>query len=150
MNVAQADDNSSLLPVADEMVGWSAGARTVANETVALRRLDEVLNAEDIVRPALLKLDVQGHEMPALQGCGTLLDLIDLVLVEVSFLPLYHGQALADEIVQFLFARHFSMAGVSDPAFDAQGRCLQADFLFSRAGEGLATRPPQFPTVSAQ
>ena len=94
--VSHDDDSSSLLPVTDAQVHFAAGAKTVAAEQVEVRRLDEILNAADVVRPALLKLDVQGYELPALQGCGPLLDVMDFVYVEVSFMPLYAGQALVD------------------------------------------------------
>jgi FkbM family methyltransferase len=125
MHVTGEDDGSSLLV--------PAAAKTVGVEQVAVRRLDEVLNATDgIARPVLLKLDTQGFELPALHSCGLLLDKVDFVYVEVSFMEHYLGQALADEVVQYLFGRGFSLTAVNDPAFDEAGRCMQADFLFSR------------------
>jgi hypothetical protein len=130
MYVSKDDDSSSLLPVSDEQVRFAAGAETVGTESVAVYRLDEVLSAADIVRPALLKLDVQGYELLALQGCGRLLGLVDFIYAEVSFTTLYHRQALADEVVLFLLNNGFSLAAVNNPVFDSAGRCLQADFLF--------------------
>jgi FkbM family methyltransferase len=132
MYVSREDDSSSLLPVSDEQVRFAAGAETVGTESVTVSRLDEILHASEIARPALLKLDVQGYELAALQGCGQLLDVVDFVYAEVSFITLYHGQALADEVVRLLFAQGFSLAAVNNPAFDGAGRCMQADFLFSR------------------
>jgi FkbM family methyltransferase len=132
MYVSEENDSSSLLPVTEEQVRFAAGARTVGTEVVVVRRLDEIMNAADIVRPALLKLDVQGYELLALHGCGRLLDIVDFVYVEVSFITLYLGQALVDEVVRFLFAHQYSLSAVNNPVFDAAGRCLQADFLFGR------------------
>jgi FkbM family methyltransferase len=132
MYVSDDDDSSSLLPVTDAQVHFAAGAKTVGAEQVEVRRLDEIVSAADVVRPALLKLDVQGYELPALQGCGPLLDVMDFVYVEVSFMPLYAGQALVDEVVQFLFTHNFSLTAVNNPVFDDAGRCMQADFLLSR------------------
>jgi hypothetical protein len=63
----------------------------------------------------------------------SLLDVVDFVYVEVSFMPLYVGQALADDVVQFLFTHDFSLTAVNNPVFDDAGRCMQADFLLSRA-----------------
>ena len=131
MYVSEEDDSSSLLPVSDEQIRFAAGAKTVGTEAVTVARLDEILHPADIARPALLKLDVQGYELPALQGCGRLLDVVDFVYAEVSFMTLYHGQALADEVVRFLFANGFSFTAVNNPVFDAAGHCMQADFLFS-------------------
>ena len=72
---------------------------------LAVSGLDEILHPSDTAKPALLKLDVQGYELLALQGCGQLLDVMDFVYAEVSFMTLYHGQALADEVVRLLFSR---------------------------------------------
>jgi FkbM family methyltransferase len=130
MYVSKDDDSSSLLKVSDEQIRFAAGAKTVGTEPVAVSRLDEILCAADIIRPALLKLDVQGYELLALQGCGQLLDVVDFVYAEVSFMTLYHGQALADEVVHLLFSKGFSLAAVNNPVFDGVGRCMQADFLF--------------------
>jgi FkbM family methyltransferase len=132
MNVSNHDDSSSLLPVSDEQVRFAAGAITVGTENVEVKRLEEVLDAAALIRPVLLKLDVQGFELPALQGCGSRLDVVDFVYVEVSFRPLYVGQALADEVVRFLFMHGFSLTAVNNPVFDDAGCCLQSDFLFSR------------------
>jgi FkbM family methyltransferase len=139
MYVSGRDDSSSLLPITDEQVRFAAGTAMVGTEQVTVKRLDDVLGVADIISPAMLKLDVQGFELSALQGCGRLLDAMDFVYVEVSFVTLYSGQALADEIVQFLFTRGFSLAGVNNPAFDDDGRCIQADLLFrQRTGTNLA------------
>ncbi len=132
MYVSGRADSSSLLPITEEQVRFAPGTGAVRTEQVAVRRLDEILRPADIARPALLKLDVQGYELSALHGCGRLLEAIDFVYVEVSFVALYLGQALADEIVEFLLTRGFSLAGANNPVFDGAGRCMQADFLFRR------------------
>jgi FkbM family methyltransferase len=128
MNVAVRDDGSSLLPINEEQTPDSH--EMIGTEAVKVVRLDEVLTASDMARPALLKIDVQGYELPVLQGCGALLDAIDYIYVEVAFLPMYEGQALVSEIVEFLTTRGFLIIAVNDPTFDEAGRCIQADFLF--------------------
>ncbi|MGH9448085.1 MAG: FkbM family methyltransferase [Terriglobia bacterium] len=47
----------------------------------------------------LFKLNVQGHELEALKACEDLLDRFAYVYVECSFMELYKGQALADEVI---------------------------------------------------
>ena len=130
-----------MLPITEEQVRFATGTAVVGHEKVSVKRLDEILKADDLAAPALLKLDVQGYELPALIGCGQLLDAMDFVYVEVSFITLYSGQALADEIVKFLFARSFSLSAVNNPVFDNAGRCMQADFLFRR--HSLTLEPGQ-------
>ncbi len=99
-----------------------------------MRRLDDVIALEVIASPILLKLDVQGYELQALRGCETLLDAFAWVYCECSFVELYQGQALADEVIAWLRARGFALLGAYNMAFDHAGRAVQADFLFGREG----------------
>jgi hypothetical protein len=88
---------------------------------------------EHLIRdPALLKLDVQGFELSALQGCGRLLERFRYVYVEASFIELYVGQALATEVIGFLFSRGFNLMCVANLSCGASRRPIQADFLFSK------------------
>ena len=82
--------------------------------------------------PALLKLDVQGFELPALAGCETLLDRFAWVTVEGSFVELYAGQAFADAVIAWLRERGFALPGVYNMAYDGEGRAVHGDFLFGR------------------
>jgi hypothetical protein len=100
---------------------------------VKVAPLDEFLTPEQIIEPALLKLDVQGYELEALKGCETLLDRFAYAYVECSFMELYAGQALADEVVGWLQKRGFQLCGVYNMSYDKGGRAVQGDFLFSRA-----------------
>jgi len=90
------------------------------------------LKIEEIVSPALLKLDVQGYELSALRGCEDLLQAFAWVYVERSFMELYKGQALADDVIAWLRERGYNLSGVYNMAYDRNGRAVQADFLFSR------------------
>ena len=82
----------------------------------------------------LLKIDVQGGELGVLQGAEEILQSIDAVLVEVSFVELYAGQALADEVWRHLQSHGFSCRGVWSMTYGVRGECLQGDLLFARAG----------------
>ena len=94
--------------------------------------LHDFIGDEDIVTPALLKLDVQGYELSALQGCEDLLERFAWVYCECSFIELYVGQALADEVIAWLRERRFVLTGVYNMAYDESGRAIQADFLFKQ------------------
>ena len=65
-------------------------------------RLENVLSADDVRRPCLLKIDVQGGELDVLRGIGPFVDVIDYIYLEVSFIELYEGQPLFPEINEFL------------------------------------------------
>jgi FkbM family methyltransferase len=133
-HVSAADDSSSLLPIGQRQREAFPGTDERTTTTVQVRRLDEVLRPEELVAPVLLKIDVQGGELGVLQGAGELLRSIDAVLVEVSFVELYAGQALADEVWRHLLARGFSCRGVWSVTYGARRECLQADLLFARSG----------------
>jgi FkbM family methyltransferase len=133
-HVAVADDSSSLLPIGARQ--REAFPRTKEREIrrVQVRRLDAVLETTDLSRPVLLKIDVQGGELGVLQGAEGLIQSVDAVLVEVSFLELYDGQALADAVWNHLHERGFSCRGAWSLTYSGRGECLQGDLLFARSG----------------
>ncbi|MHB8387382.1 FkbM family methyltransferase [Metallibacterium sp.] len=129
-----ADDSSSLLPIAAEQERIFPGTAEAAVAHIEMRRLEDVIKQEAIIAPALLKPDVQGYELQALRGCASLLDAFAWVYCECSFVELYAGQALADEVIAWLRARGFGLVGAYNMANDHDGRAVQADFLFGRTG----------------
>jgi hypothetical protein len=54
----------------------------------------------------------------------------DAVYIELSFVELYSGQALAGDIVDMLGKSGLAMAGLFNQMYDRNGDALQADFLF--------------------
>ncbi len=121
-----------LLPITSAQVALYPGTAEAATATVRVAPLREFLPAADVRPPALLKLDVQGYELEALRGCEDLLDRFAYVYAECSFVELYGGQALADEVIAWLRERGFTLRGVHNMDYDSGGRAIQADFLFVR------------------
>lgn len=132
--ISRADDSSSLLPVTEVQTRNFPGTEAVRRIMVRTAPLDQLVDAECLTRPVLLKIDVQGTELEVLRGAKDVLDTVDSVLVECSFVELYVGQALTGEIVVFLHDRGFALKAVCSPTADRHGRVLQADLLFERAG----------------
>jgi FkbM family methyltransferase len=132
IHISRKDDSSSLLPITElqDMLFPGTAEQAVAN--VRVGPLDEFLAAAEIVSPALLKLDVQGYELEALKGCATLLDRFAYVYAECSYMELYSGQALAQEVVGSLRERGFRQRDVCNMIYDARGHPVQGDFLFAR------------------
>jgi len=133
MHVSARDDSSSLLPIGREQTRIFPGTEEAGTAPVDVRRLEEVLHPEEIVSPALLKLDVQGFELEALRGCEPLLELFSWVYCECSFRTLYEGQALADDVIAWLRGHGLKLIGVYNLGFDKDGKAVQADFMFERA-----------------
>ncbi len=132
IHISRRDDSSSLLPITSTQVALYPGTAEAATATVRVAPLREFLPASDVRPPALLKLDVQGYELEALRGCEDLLDRFAYVYAECSFVELYGGQALADEVIAWLRERGFTLRGVHNMDYDSGGRAIQADFLFVR------------------
>jgi FkbM family methyltransferase len=132
IHVSSADDSSSLLPIASLQSTLFPGTEEKEERTVAVKRLDSVLNREDIEQPALLKIDVQGFEKEVLEGCKSLLPCFSHIYVECSFVELYAGQALAHEVISLLEGVGFVLSGVYNLYYDKKGVAIQGDFLFER------------------
>ncbi len=131
IHVSERDDSSSLLPIGKNQSELfpHTGEREV-RETLVLP-LDEAMDAAEISSPALLKIDVQGFELEVLKGCCSMLDRFCWIYVECSFIELYEGQALADEVIEYLAQHGFRLAGVYHMSYDGKGIAVQADFLFN-------------------
>ena len=132
IHLSARDDSSSLLPITERQNALFPGTAEAGTALIRVVRLADVLPAGEIDGPALLKLDVQGFELRALAGCEDVLQRFDRVYVECSFMELYAGQAFADEVIAWLREREFVLRGVYNPAYDREGRAVQADFLFER------------------
>jgi FkbM family methyltransferase len=130
LHVSASDDSSSLLPIGRRQIAEFPGTEEQRTEEVSVRALDTLL--DDIPRPSLLKIDVQGGELDVLKGASRCLGSIDTVFVEASFVELYESQALATDVIVALAEHGFALTGVYGVARGRHGECLQGDFMFDR------------------
>jgi FkbM family methyltransferase len=118
----------------------TADADPRADVTTPATTLDRLLagrvTADD---RALLKLDIEGHELEALRGAATLLDRIEVIVSEVRFFDIdASGQPLFGDVLAFLDARGFSLfdfASLSGRPRDQ--RLRQGDAIFVRRSSAL-------------
>ncbi len=132
INVASNSDSSSLLPMGEEHRAAAPGISYVDSEEIEVRRLDDVTAAAGERGTGYLKIDVQGFEPEVLAGGqDTLASCVGLQL-ELSFVPLYEGGPLIDEMLARVYDLGFRMRAI-DPGFAAPGGAvLQADGIFFR------------------
>lgn len=136
INIAGNSYSSSMLDMLASHVDALPVSGYVGRETVAVRRLDDLLaeKAPD-VRRVYLKIDTQGFEDKVIAGSTGALDRIVAMELEVSFTPLYAGQKLFSDLHAFVGGLGFDLAWI-EPGFanEATLQLLQADAIFVRRG----------------
>jgi FkbM family methyltransferase len=103
-------------------------------EKVAIKRLDDVTGAIDLVENILIKIDVQGFEDRVISGGLKTIQLAKLLIIELSFENLYDGQPLFDTIYKTMkqlgFEYHGNFSQLLNPV---DGNILQADGIFIKS-----------------
>lgn len=133
INVSRSDDSSSLLEITSRQTETFAGTEKAGEEEVRVVTLDGFFACKPIERPALLKIDVQGYELEVLTGAEGVLEQIDSILVECSFVEFYAGQPLFGEVFRYLSEKGYSLRGGNVTSRDGQA-WLHGDFVFERSG----------------
>lgn len=126
--------SSSLHPILGTHLDAEPRSRYVDSELVNVIRLDTLadpyLQRETV---AFLKLDIQGHEGPALDGATSLLPKLAGLQIELSLAPLYDGQALYRPLLAALDDAGFEIWGLTPGFADPKsGRLLQFDAILVR------------------
>jgi FkbM family methyltransferase len=135
INIAANSTSSSILPMQSLHSEAAPQSRYVSVQSVAVRRLDGLAEPRlDQAHAIHLKVDTQGYEMPVLLGSTGLLSRVHSMQLELSLFPLYEGQALYREVIDWVAARGFELCGVVPGFVDERtGRMLQMDGLFARS-----------------
>jgi FkbM family methyltransferase len=108
LNISSADAASSLLPLTELCKAEFPQVATIDQLPVTVRRLDDLLGP---IEGALVKIDAQGAELDILRGGQALIAAARLVLIEMTFKPLYAGQALFNDVHRELDRLGFDLAG---------------------------------------
>lgn len=132
MHVSARVDSSSLRAITERQTAQFPGTHRVGEEAVMVARLDQILTAADLVGPTLLKIDAQGGELDILRGATGLLPEFTWIYAECSFIELYDGQALVEDVETFLAEAGFHPVVYWQPSRGPDGRPVQADILFVR------------------
>ena len=133
INVSKNSVSSSILPILKEHVTAAPESSYSGTETVPIAKLDsEFPKSSTAGSNIFLKIDVQGYESKVLDGAGAFLKEVKVLETEMSFVPLYDGQILFEELYHRLCAAGFECIDLS-PVFRSQdSRLLQVDGLFVR------------------
>jgi len=125
--ITKRKDSSSILePVENDKIYSVTG-----KERIDIKRFDEIINISKLNKRILVKLDIQGYELEALKGFGKYLSYVDYILTEVSFQEAYKNQPFANEIINFLEKKNFTVIK-KNHASRFKKKIFQQDILFER------------------
>jgi FkbM family methyltransferase len=103
---------SSFLQPNIEIKGLTGKAESVKAESVAIKRLDDVLDEVIQDQPAarvFLKMDTQGYDLEVLRGCVKWIDKVSLLQSELSITPIYDNMPHYTQALEHYEALGFSL-----------------------------------------
>ena len=123
------DHNSSLQRPRDEMSSLYSdpGWQVVRDLEVPVTTLDELSDGQPV---SVIKLDVQGGELDVIRGGTATLERTTAVLMEVTFVSHYEGDATFDGLHEEMTARGFRLASVSEAGRTGAGLATWADACY--------------------
>lgn len=83
----------------------------VREETIKVKVLDEVIPVAQVNGGIFLKSDTQGYDLKVLKGADETLKKVQVLLVELSFIPIYEGMPTFQETCDFLKSKGFTPSG---------------------------------------
>lgn len=131
INISANLDSSSILPIMDCHISAAPNSAYIGKETVSLMRLDSIAEQLNLRGNILLKVDVQGFELNVLKGAENFLKNTTVLQLELSFVELYEGQPLIEEMTTFVKALGFELHALIPVFIDESSGCLlQVDGFF--------------------
>jgi len=132
INVSKNSASSSILPVTELSTNAEPLTITTRQEKINIVALDSFLVDKLFgYKSIYLKVDVQGYELHVLEGVKKLLPTFKVVQLEMSFVPLYEGGPLFNEIISWMSEAGFEIYSIIPDFRDMHsGRMLQADGIF--------------------
>jgi len=127
--------SSSLLPMKKNHKEAFTFTEKDFEEEIEIKKLDEILNENDIAKPYLVKIDVQGFEIEVIKGGQNIISNAEMIILETSFVQLYEGAPLFDDIYELLKSLSFEYIGSFEQLERPQdGKILQQDSIFIKKG----------------
>jgi len=131
INRSISSPSSSLLTMGnlhEEMYPHTKGG---TREEIEVKRLDDIFKISDLEKEILVKIDVQGYEDRVIKGGANIISQARIVLMENSFLELYKGQALFDDIYEMMKRLGFRYQGrIHQRLNPMTGEILYEDSIF--------------------
>jgi FkbM family methyltransferase len=103
---------SSFLQPKTKIEGLVGKAESVKAESVAIKRLDNVLDEviqDQSAARVFLKMDTQGYDLEVLRGCVRWIDNVFILQSELSITPIYHEMPHYTQALEHYEALGFSL-----------------------------------------
>lgn len=133
INVSENSFSSSIRDMTEAHLTTAPQSRFIATEEVPVTTVAALVEAHGLdPRHTLLKIDTQGFEDEVLRGAGDLVGQVAAIQLELSFVELYAGQRLFDDLVAAMATAGYRIQQLEPGISDPDGRMLQVDGLFVR------------------
>lgn len=133
MNKSPYTPSSSLLVMADSHKQLFPHTKNNKSESIDIRRLDEVSNEINLEKEILIKVDTQGYEDKVIAGGMKTFLQAKVTIMEASFICLYEGQPLFDDIYEKMKSLGFAYNGALHQKINPKtGEVIFEDAIFVR------------------
>lgn len=123
--------SSSILEMAEAHKTMFPHTKEHQSEKIEVKTLDGLSPSLNLQKEILIKVDVQGFEDKVIAGGRETFKKARAVIIENSFVELYKGQPLFDDIYEKLKELGFSYRGSLEEKVDrATGKIISEDSLF--------------------
>jgi len=134
---AGSEDGELVMHVTPDLGGSSRyvtresqdGAYTMTERRVPQYRIDTMWQALELTGPALLKIDVQGGELEVLRGAESVLEHIEVIVMECGLIEQYLGQPVFHEYVAYLASQGFVVYDIIHTGYADTGMLAQIDLV---------------------
>lgn len=140
-HISENSVSSSVLPMLDSHVRAAPSSHFIGDEQVRVAPLDASAIPFITEKSRIfLKIDTQGYEASVLDGAASILTRTVGVQLELSFVPLYEGQALFNDLLLRLQQTGFVLWAIWPGLVQPDtGRMLQVDAVLFRE----SSTPPE-------
>lgn len=135
--------NQTTALAASSLLGHVQGEAT-RSLPVRVRTIDDIAR-ECGVWPDLIKLDLQGAELPALRGAVQALEACELCIIEFGCLEAYKARTTPAELITFMDEQGYSLYDIVDIRYRPyDGALTGGDFFFVKRDSQLKAHKDYF------
>lgn len=122
--------SSSLLNMSDIHKDEFPYTKDSTTEEIEVRKMDDIFEKIDLKKEILIKVDTQGYEDRVINGGLKIFSIAKVIIIETSFVSLYDGQPLFNNIYSSLTSINFTYRGAIHQKIGKNGEILFEDSLF--------------------